>query len=447
MFYTLVTPIFSTFLARHLARYEVMNMQVDEKFSTVSVQQYGNEKWRATFPYRTADGKWSNKTRVLKTTGRDTGRSKQVWKAASYEAEQLRQKLNEEAEEERTGRKKGETVADYVSSYVEGRRLHVERSTYAEYGRILTKLISPSIGSIELDELAPDAVQKWINGLAKEFAPVTVRKALVLLRSAMTQAVERDRLAKNPTRTVKSPKLDSPKPNALDERGRAKVARFIALDPSTRLNIGFGLALYMGLREGEICGLRWRDVDLERGSLSIEQTIGHEGSRWYVKEPKTGGSRRTLFIPDVLIAPLRERTAQVREEAIAAGLSRDALSELFVVGNVDGTFMQPHYLSSKWRKAADVLELVGTQGKRPTFHDLRHTFATSAIAHGVDVKTVSSMMGHANAAMTMNTYADADPDAKKRGAETVARALQSEALKHEKDGQVLELHKTGTNNR
>lgn len=419
-------------------------MQVNEKFATVSVQQYGDEKWRALFPYVTTSGKWSNKTRVLKTKGRDTGRSKQVWKAACYEAEQLRKHLNEEAEKERTGRKKGETVADYVSDYIEGRALYVERSTAAEYKRILSKLIKPSIGSIELDELTPDTVQAWVNDLAKDFAPVTVRKALVLLRSAMTQAVERDRLTKNPTRTVKSPKLESHKPNALDERGRAKVARFIAIDPSTRPNIGFGLALYMGLREGEICGLRWRDIDLERGSLNIEQTIGHEGSRWYVKEPKTGGSRRMLFIPNVLIAPLRERMSQVLEEAIAAGLSRDALPELFVVGSVDGTFMQPHYLSSRWRKAADALELVGTQGKRPTFHDLRHTFATSAIAHGVDVKTVSSMMGHANAAMTMNTYADADPDAKKRGAEAVARALQSEALKHERDGQVLELPKTGT---
>lgn len=421
-------------------------MQAGEKFATVSVRKYGSDKWRATFPYRTPNGKWSNKTRVLKTTGRDKGRSERIETAAKNEAEELRKKLNDEAEEERTGRKKGETVADYVSGYIDGRSLYVERSTAAEYKRLLSKLIGPSIGSIELDELNPDTVQAWVNGIAKDFAPVTVRKALVLLRSAMTQAVERDRLTKNPTRTVKAPKLDGPKPNALDERGRAKVARFIALDPSTRLNIGFALALYMGLREGEICGLRWRDVDLERGSLSIEQTIGHEGSRWYVKEPKTGGSRRALFIPDVLIAPLGERMAQVREEALAAGLSRDALPDLFVVGNADGTFMQPHYLSSRWRKAADALELVGTQGKRPTFHDLRHTFATSAIAHGVDVKTVSSMMGHANAAMTMNTYADADPDAKKRGAETVARALQAEALKHERDGQVLELSKTGTDN-
>ena len=423
-------------------------MQVDEKFATVSVQQYGDEKWRAVFPYVTTAGKWSNKTRVLKTKGRDTGRSKQVWKAACYEAEQLRKRLNEEAEEERTGRKKGETVADYVSCYIEGRALYVERSTAAEYKRILSKLIEPSIGSIELDELKPDAVQAWVNDLAKDFAPVTVRKALVLLRSAMTQAVERDRLTKNPTRTVKSPKLESHKPNALDERGRAEVIARISKRPFDRLHICYSLALFMGLRQGEICGLKWRNVDLDNHTLSIEQTIGHEGSKWYVKVPKTGGSRRTLFIPDVIVEQLRVRKHSIYVE-VKALLDSDTkaneqLKDCFVVGNADGSFMQPHYLSSNWKKVAESMDLVGTQGKRPTFHDLRHTFATSAIAYGVDVKTVSSMMGHANAAMTMNTYADADPDAKKRGAETMARALQSEALKHERDGQVLELPKTGT---
>ena len=106
--------------------------------------------------------------------------------------------------------------------------------------------------------------------------------------------------------------------------------------------------------------------------------------------------------------------------------------------------MQPHYLSTRWRIAADALELIGTQGRRPTFHDLRHTFATAAIAHGVDIKTVSSFMGHANAAMTMNTYADADPDAKRRGAETVARAYQEEIARHVGDGEVLEFSRTGT---
>ena len=377
-------------------------MQVDELFSTVSVQHYGDEKWRAVFPYRTESGKWSNKSRVLKTTGRDTGRSTKVFKAASYEAEELRQKLNEEYREEcerkALGYVPGETVSEYVAGYIEGRTNHVERSTAAEYRRILANLINPKLGAVELDALTPDAVQAWVNDLAQEFAPVTVRKALVLLRSAMTQAVERDRLTKNPTRTVKAPKLESPKPNALDERGRAKVASFIAIDPASRTNLAFALAFYLGLREGEVCGLKWRSVDLERRTLSIELTIGREGSKWYPKEPKTGGSRRTLPIPNILVEPLRARRAEMNEARMSTGFE---LQDLYVVGLEDGTFMQPHYLSKKWRTTADALDLTGTRGNRPTFHDLRHTFATAAITHGVDVKTVSSIMGHANAAMTV----------------------------------------------
>jgi integrase len=69
------------------------------------------------------------------------------------------------------------------------------------------------------------------------------------------------------------------------------------------------------------------------------------------------------------------------------------------------------------------MNLIGTEGKRCTFHDLRHTFATAAIAAGVDVKTVSSILGHANAAMTLNVYASADPDAKRRAAAVIDKAI------------------------
>ena len=398
-----------------------------------------NSGWKGVLKYKDSAGQWRQKQKSLSAKGkREAQRELESWRAV----------MEEQAEEERIaaelGYTPGETVAEYVASYIEGRTNHVERSTAAEYRRILSKLIAPVLGDIELDKLTPDAVQIWVNKLAQEFAPVTVRKALVLLRSAMTQAVERDRLTKNPTRTVKAPKMDAPKPNALDERGRAQVVQFLGIDPASPTSIGVALALFLGLREGEVCGLRWRYVDLDAKTLSIEETIGHEGHKWYPKKPKTGGSRRTLHIPDALMPALLTRKTRMNEERMASGL---ALADLYVTGGADGSFMQPHYLSSKWRTIADALNLIGTQGKRPTFHDLRHTFATAAIAHGVDVKTVSSIMGHANAAMTMNTYASADPDAKKRGAETVAQAMENEAARHAHDGEVLELRKTGTESR
>lgn len=82
---------------------------------------------------------------------------------------------------------------------------------------------------------------------------------------------------------------------------------------------------------------------------------------------------------------------------------------------------------------------MGTQGKEPSFHDLRHTFATTAISEGVDVKSVASILGHTNAAMTLNIYASADPDAKRRAAKTVSEALERKP----KDARVIQL-KTGT---
>ena len=104
---------------------------------------------------------------------------------------------------------------------------------------------------------------------------------------------------------------------------------------------------------------------------------------------------------------------------------------MFVLGGIDKDertedykFLAPNTLWKKWRALADLLGIVGTQGRRATFHDLRHTFATTAIAEHVDVKTVASNLGHSNAAMTLNIYANADPDAKRRAADVIGRAME-----------------------
>ena len=173
----------------------------------------------------------------------------------------------------------------------------------------------------------------------------------------------------------------------------------------------------------------------------VSDAIGSEGGSYYIKDPKTGGSRRVVAFPSELAASLSERLADVEKQCLAAGVPFSG--NLFVLGGADGSFMPPHYLHRKWKSLADAMELVGTQGKRPTFHDLRHTYATTAISNGVDVKTVSSQLGHANAAMTLNTYASADPDAKRRAAETIGRAFAADAARGRGEN-VIKLDKTGT---
>ena len=420
------------------------NQMQTERYTHAKAMKYGKNGWRAYLEY-TENGKRKQRTRKLVATGR----TDKAELAANIEAADVRRAANAAyLEQLKEGIAQGQTVADYLSAFIAGREIAIEKSTAAEYRRIAANLVSPEFGALALVEVTPDDVQAWINSLSKEYAPATVRKALVLIRSMFSQAVERDVMTKNPARTVKGPQLAQRKPNALDERGRAKVAAFIALDPSTPLNIGFALALYLGLREGEVCGLQWRYVDLKAKTIAIEKTIGHDKDQKggsakvdYLKTPKTGGSRRMLPIPDVLIEPLTARRRECRADAMKMGLKLD---DMFVTGKADGTHMQAHYLSTRWRKAADVLELVGTEGKRPTFHDLRHTFATAAITNGIDVKTVSSIMGHANAAMTLNIYASADEDAKRRGVDALAAAIAAETEKHRSDGQVISIRATKT---
>ena len=93
--------------------------------------------------------------------------------------------------------------------------------------------------------------------------------------------------------------------------------------------------------------------------------------------------------------------------------------------------MAPHTLSKGWKSIADSMGLVGTQGRRPTFHDLRHTFATYAISEGIDVKTVSSILGHSSAAMTLNIYASADPSSKRAAVETIDSVMGRRLTKKE----------------
>lgn len=410
----------------------------------VSAQKYGEDGWRAFLTYF-EDGKRRQATAKLETKGR----TKAAKKAAENEADEVRKRMNAEHVAGAKARaRRGATVSDYLGRLIESRAASksIEKSTASEYRRIHDNLLGAEFGGMELSKVTPDDVQDWVNGLAKEYAPTTVRKALVLVRSMFTQAVERDVIAKNPTRTVRAPSAKQSRPNAFDERGRAKVAGFIALDPTDPLNIGYALALYLGMREGEICGLQWRYVDLDAGTLSIEKTIGHRkdgkgANEDYLKAPKTGGSRRTIPIPADLLAALGARRAVCREASMRMGTK---FADTFVIGREDGTPMPTHYLSTKWRKVAEVLDLVGIEGTRPRFHDLRHTFATKAIADGVDVKTVSSILGHANAAMTLNIYASADPKAKRDGVNAVADAIAKEAKRHAADGEVIRLRPTGT---
>ena len=371
-------------------------------------------KWRGMLQYKDpTTGKWRKKSKVLKSTGK---------RAAQKELEEWRAEEEEKAQAEAAaGPHAAKTVNEYVTVYIEGKKPQVEPSTYREYRRLQAKLIEPTLGNVLLAELNPDAVRAWIAALSEEYAPSTCKKGLTLLRSCMSQAIDNDILSKDPTRGVKPPRGGRPRPNALDLDGIKTLLSVIDVAGLTPATLGIEIALFTGLRKGEICALRWKDIDLENHALTVESAIGRGEEGFYIKAPKTGESARTVYYSDLLANALEQRLEEVKAAFVGAGIPFNR--ECFVLGGIDGSYLSTNALGKRWEAMAEALELKGTRGTRPTFHDLRHTYATQAIAAGIDVKAVSAQLGHSNAAMTLNTYADATKQQKQNAARIMGERL------------------------
>ncbi len=413
--------------------------------------------WQAVVWYRdtttapdgaTETGPWRQRTKLLDVRcypdkdGRRNNRGKKAaeaamlkWRAELEAAEPARAKAEElEAAGELTGRS---TVAEHVCRHIDTLEAvgAVEPSTAATYRRC-AELIgrganprrhdpTPGLGGVALADLAPSTVQAWVNGLAGAYRPINVNKAVTLLRAVCSSAVRGGVIDHDPTDGVRVPKAPREEPNALPPGELARLMEDLeAPRPRERPQtvMGMRLAVHTGMRRGEVCGLRWRDVDLDGGTLKVREVVGIDGSgSTYLKAPKTDGSRRDIPLTPELAGWLASWRDEVGAKCRAAG--ERFRPELFVCGDVDGSYQDPKKLGRAFRRRADRLGLVGTQGRRPTFHDLRHTFATVAIAKGADIKSISSIMGHASAAMTLDIYASPDADAKRLAMDRVGAAL------------------------
>ena len=387
--------------------------------------------FRGRLNYKDENGVWRNITKKLNATGkREAERETEEWQA---EMEAL-------AQAEQPGVKRPGDVGEFVAQYIDTLENSgaVERSTLTPY-RAMHKHIAAALEGVPYETLDSDAVQSWVNGMARDgYAPSTIKKALNLLKAAYEDAVKRRALPYNPVAPVKAPKAKKKEPNSLDAAMRAKLLAYLDIAADTPVNLAVKIAINTGMREQEICGLRWKDVDMKAGVLHIRNVIGRDGGRTYEKEPKTGGSRRDVPMTPELAALIQGRRVQMLTECMDAGVP--LTSEHHVVGKIDGDYMRPHYLWSEWKAIAKSLGLVGTEGRPPTFHDLRHTFATAAIKSGADVKSVASILGHSNAAMTLNIYASADAEAKQRAMQRAAVEIADAP----KPADVLELGRTGT---
>lgn len=368
-------------------------------YSKGSLRERSKGHWQARF-CRTDRSGSSIVTRSFEATSR---------RAATLIMEDIRRELIEQDGDGASSRELIAYMLDYVGE--RERSQQIEASTATNY-RSSIKHLARYLGGYSVEEITPENVMDVQAALlADGLVADTVAKDHRFFKQVMDYACEMGHIHRSPfNKATKPPKRRKPRPNALDERSRSMLLSVLDASPTTKQSVAARLGLLAGLRREEVAGLRWGDVDLVASRIRVGRAVGVSNGRPYLKGTKTEAGEREVVLEKGLADTLR---------SLRSSLGVSAREDRYVLGDGD-SFYTPDRITKDFTSLAKAMNLIGAAGKRATFHDLRDTFATHLISQGVNVKTVSYLLGHANAAMTLNVYTSNTP----AGMESAAEALE-----------------------
>lgn len=285
----------------------------------------------------------------------------------------------------------------------------VRQSTFNNY-RNLARHLYHEIGAIPLDRLRLEELQEMLGRFRACCLARSTRAGLLrMLKSCLRAAVESGMIAENPARKLRLEVEDAAEQRVLTPAEQARLQRTLFAQGDLAAMIG----LYMGLRVGEVCGLRWEDIDWEEGTLRVCQTVqrcaasGKDGTFLMIGAPKTTSARRVVPIPSFLLERLR------------ALPGADGTGFIFAR---NGRAAEPRTLQ---RRLEGSLQRAGIRGAH--FHTLRHTFATRLLELGADIKTISVLLGHSSPKITLELYAHTTLEQRRRAMRILEAAAIAEA--------------------
>ncbi|WP_273000758.1 tyrosine-type recombinase/integrase [Hydrogenibacillus schlegelii] len=369
--------------------------------------------------YRRKDGRWCAQVSVGvdPTTGRIKRRT--VYGRTRQEVAETLVRLIADAQDGLLVDPSRETLAAYLKRWMETvQKQRVRPQTYEDYVKIIRRHIAPTLGNIRIDKLQPAHIQTlYAQKLDEGLSPNTVRIIHAILRRALAQAVKWGQIPRNPADAVERPRIARRETPALTPE---QVRAFLAAAREDRLYALYVLAITTGMRQGELLGLRWEDVDLEEGRLYVRrQMIWRRNTEPHLSEPKTAKGRRPVELPPMAADALRQHRKQQVEERLLAGPAWQDRWGLVFTTSI-GTPINPSNLRS--RSFRKVLQRAGLPPIR--FHDLRHTHATMLLAAGVHPKLVQERLGHSTVAITLDVYSHATPAMHRQVADTVEQLLR-----------------------
>lgn len=323
------------------------------------------------------------------------------------------------------------SLAQFVGLWLEHYAQSVAPRTREEYRKILDGHVIPRLGHIRLAKLRAEHIQGYYTELLKNgrkrpvkdgpkgLSARTVLHHHTCLHKLLKDAVLGGYLITSPMDGVVSPRAPHHEARYYTP---AEVQRILQAARRTSYYLPIAIATYTGMRRGEILGLQWADVDLERGVIHVRRSLEHrKGGGVRLKEPKTPSSRRAIPVPPVLVADLRA--------AYFAGMPDDAL----VVTGADGRAITPDGFT--WMFGY-VLEKAGIA--HGSLKSLRHTHATLLLKQGIQPKVVQERLGHSTIAITMDIYSHVMPTMQKEASETFERVLLQGSEQLLSEGNVVE---------
>jgi integrase len=280
-----------------------------------------------------------------------------------------------------------------------------------------SKRLRKHLGKYRLQAITPLQIEKFYADLLDHgktdgtgLAPKSVKNTHVVLRKALADAERLGLVSRNAAAAARAPSATRPEMTTWTSD---QLKSFLQLASASRLGHAFTLLAATGMRRGEALGLRWRDIDFDASQIAIVQTLSVVDGEIVLGEPKTAGSRRTVYVGDATIRTLRSQRKQQAEEQLAVGPAWRDDSDL-VFRDELGAPEHPDRLSRVFR------QLVAEANVPPIrLHDLRHTNATLALKAGVHPKVVSERLGHASIAITLDLYSHVTPGISREAADAV----------------------------